>query len=271
LIAAARSTTALLHQMWQQAETVRREWLEVGLSTEPADRSTTEEILAEVYARHRRSRPAFRWVDSPRAALPHLGGLPTHAALMSLLRAPVAGPAPLTSDIAAGLSRLRSDLDDRVLDPPPDRPAYKREKNQPWPMLPPAEALRLRIPFLEVVRQGVGDGLWRSLGRGIYLPVRGALGVPGVPGAEVPVGWYGNQDASWIAYFDALRRMGLARYPASFDRWAALSRAAGWWWPGERECVLVERPVELKVSPVPGGLHGEVKLERVVYRDGWSV
>ena len=265
LIATARPTTALLTQMWQQAETVRQEWLEVGLSTEPADRATTEEILAEVYARHHRGRPVFRWVDSPHAARPHLRGLPTHAHLMALLRAPVVGPAPLASDIAAGLSRLRSELDDRVLDPPLDRPPYKREKNKPWPALPPPEALRIKIPFLEILRQGIRDALWRSLGRGICLPVRAALG------ASVPLGWYGHQDASWIAYFEALRRIGLAAYPASFDRWVALTRAAGWWWPGERECVLVERPVDLKVSPVPGGLHGEVALDHVVYRDGWSV
>jgi uncharacterized protein DUF6745 len=157
-----------------------------------------------------------------------------------------------------------------VLDPPLDRPPFKREKNQPWPSLPPAEALRVRIPFLEILRQGVREILWRSLGPGIYLPVRGALG------GTVPVGWYGNQDASWIAYYDTLRTLGLAHCPASFDRWAALTRAAGWWWPGEHECVLVERPVELRVAPVPGGLNGEVELDRgggkpaVVYRDGWS-
>lgn len=265
MIATARQTTALLTEMWQQAEVVRREWLDVGLSTEPADRSTTEEILGEVYARHRRGRPTFRWVDSPHAALPHLRGLPTHASLMSLVRVPVAGVAPLASDIAAGLSRLRSDLADRVLDPPLDRPAYKKGKNETWPLLPPREALRVKIPFFEILRQGVRDGLWNSLGRGVYLPIRAALG------ADVPVCWYGHQDASWIAYFDGLRRMGLARYPASFDRWVTLTRAAGWWWPGERDCVLVERPVELKASPVPGALHGEVALERVVYRDGWSV
>lgn len=265
LIATARPTTALLTQMWQQAESVRREWLEVGLSTEPADRSTTEEILAELYARHRRPRPVFRWADSPRAALPHLRGLPTHDALMSRIRRPAPGKAPLISDIAAGLSRLRGDLADRVLDPPLDRPPFKREKNQPWPSLPPSEALRVRIPFMEILRQGVQDALWRSLGPGIYLPVRAALG------GQVPVGWYGNQDAAWIAYFETLRRLGLAQYPAAFDRWVALTRAAGWWWPGERECVLVERPVELRVAAVPGGLHGEVSLDRVVYRDGWSV
>jgi hypothetical protein len=265
LTATARSTTALLTAMWQQAETIRREWLRVGLATEPADRTTTEDILTELYARHRRGRPEFRWVDSPRAALPHLRGRPTHSTLMAQVRASATASAPLASDIAAGISRLRSDLAERVLDPPLDRPPYKRAKNEAWPLLPPGEALRVRIPFLEIVRQGVREALWRSLGPGLYLPVRATLG------ADVPVCWYGNQDASWIAYFEALRAMGLAQYPASFDRWAALTRAAGWWWPGERECVLVERPVELTVSAAPGGLHGEVRLDRVVYPDGFTV
>jgi hypothetical protein len=70
----------------------RRTWLDVGLSTEPADRWTTEEVLAELYARHHRGRPAFRWFDSPHAALPHLRGLPAHDRLMVELRvAPVPG------------------------------------------------------------------------------------------------------------------------------------------------------------------------------------
>lgn len=173
LIAAARPTTALLTQMWQQAETVRREWLEVGLSTEPADRSTTEEILAEVYARHRRRRPVFRWVDSPRAALPHLAGLPTHATLMAVLRAPVTGNPPLASDIAAGLSRLRRELADRAIDPPLDRPPYRREKNQPWPSLPPLEALRVKIPFMENPSAG-GPG--RAVAKSRARPLRAGPG-----------------------------------------------------------------------------------------------
>lgn len=172
----------------------------------------------------------------------------THAVLMSQVRAATGS---LVSDIAAGLSRLRSDLDHRTLDPPIDRPPFKREKNQPWPALPPLEAIRVKIPFLEGLRQGVRDDLWQRLARGSYLPVRAALG------AEVPVGWYGIQDASWIAYYESLRAMGLGHYPASFDRWVALTRAAGWWWPGEHECVLVERPVS--ITP-----------DHVVYRDGWS-
>ena len=140
MIAPARHSSALLTELWQQAEVVRQEWLEVGLSTEPADRSTTEDVLTSIYAAHRRPRPEFRWVSSPAAAVPHLRGMPDHAALLALTRAPFVGRAPLASDIAAGLSRLRSDLAARVDDPPRDRPALKRKKGEPWPKMPAAEA-----------------------------------------------------------------------------------------------------------------------------------
>jgi hypothetical protein len=269
LIAPARHSSALLTELWQQAEVVRQEWLEVGLSTEPADRSTTEEVLTSIYAAHRRPRPEFRWVSSPAAAVPHLRGMPDHAALLALTRAPFVGRAPLASDIAAGLSRLRSDLAARVDDPPRDRPAPKRKKGEPWPKVPAAEAIRIGVPFLEILREGVRESLFRSLGRGVYLPIRSSLG-------PVPVGWYGNQDASWVGFFDALRRLGLAAYPPEFDRWVALTRAGGWWWPGERECVVVERPAVLRVAPVPENWYAEIQLSTgspapaVVYQDGWS-
>jgi hypothetical protein len=277
LIAPARHSTAFLTELWQQAEVIRREWLEVGLSTEPADRSTTEEVLASIYARHRRGRPRFRWVDSPAAALPFLSGLPDHAALLAVTRVPFVGRAPLASDIAAGLSRLRSDLAARVDDPPRDRPAPKRPKGEPWPDLPPAEAMRIGVPFLEILRQGVWEALFRSLARGVYLPIRSSLGLRSPD--PLPVGWYGNQDAAWVGYFDTLRRLGLATFTPEFDEWAALVRAGGWWWPGEDECVVVERPAVLRVAPVPQSLHAEIRLSTdadaptpaVVYHDGWSL
>jgi len=48
---------------------------------------------------------------------------------------------------------------------------------------------------------------------------------------------YGQQDSHWIAYYDVLRRLGLARYRSAddkqFEEWATLARSCGWWWPGE--------------------------------------
>lgn len=105
-------------------------------------------------------------------------------------------------------------------------------------------------------------------------PVQSALAAPG----SLPVAWYGQQEAHWIAYYDALRRLGLARYgPADndhLDEWATLARSCGWWWPGEDLCVVVERPAVVRTEPIAGGWHDEVRLSRgrrpaVEYRDGW--
>ncbi|MDY7089766.1 MAG: hypothetical protein SYR96_32255 [Actinomycetota bacterium] len=78
----------------------------------------------------------------------------------------------------------------------------------------------------------------------------------------MPVGWYGHQDAYWVAFVDVLRKTGLApvREEREFEVWATLTRSGGWWWPGDHRCVLVERPVTLRTDPL-----------FVEYGDGWSV
>ncbi len=254
---------------------IRDEWLGHGLSTAPADRPAAETAVTSLYARLGRARPRFAWVDSPAAAMPLVAGAPTHAVLHQWVMRPPSGPRPVASDLAASASRLRSALDERLeppaFDPPP--PKRTRKPPEPWPVLPAPDLLRRGIPFREVLTQGVRDALRASLA--LHPPVRAALGPP----EAVPVCWYGQQDAHWIAYYDAWRRLGLARYPraddAWLDTWAALARATGWWWPGDAVCVMVERPAALRVEPVPGAWHGEVRPRRdggpaLVWRDGWA-
>lgn len=279
---AATSTDRLLAR-WRLAEPIRREWLAHGLDTAPADRSTTQDTLARIYARHGRPRPRFHWVDSPHQAQPLLTGLPTHDDLRRWVTGrPPPGAPPLISDIAAGLSRLRSALDESIVHPDPTRSPASGKKNvrkpdgigQRWPVSAPADAIAAGVPLRVLLRQGIRDALWASLAVGFYLPVRAALAVEG----PVPSAWYGQQDAYWVAYYDVLRRLGLAQYrrtdETQFDDWATLARSTGWWWPGERTCVLVERPAVVRTEPVPGGLHGEQRPARdveapVIYRDGW--
>ncbi|MEV0607465.1 hypothetical protein AB0I61_13960 [Polymorphospora rubra] len=272
VIPATTSDSAVEH--WHAAVEIRREWLDQGLSTAPADRAGAEDRLAAVYARHSRPRPRFRWVESPRQALPLLAGLPTHDVLQRwvMSRRPPGTP-PLASDIAAGLSRLRGALDDGVSHPDLDPPRSAR-KGKPWPVLPPIEALGAGVPLREVLRQGVRDALRTSLADGFYLPVRGALATYG----RLPVAWYGQQEAHWIGYYDMLRRLGFARYGSAdadhLDDWAVLARSCGWWWPGEDVCLVVERPAVVATEPVAGSWHGQVRLRQggagpVEYRDGW--
>jgi hypothetical protein len=100
----------------------------------------------------------------------------------------------------------------------------------------------------------VWEALRVSLADGFYLPVRATLGENGA----VPVGWYGQQDASWIAFYDGVQRLQSGRFPTDdaehLDDWAMLARSCGWWWPGEQVCVVVDRPAVIDTEPVPGGL-----------------
>ncbi|MFD0520690.1 DUF6745 domain-containing protein [Paractinoplanes durhamensis] len=186
-------------------------------------------------------------------------------------RPPAARPATLASDIAAGLSRLRSVLAETYAEPLPDRKPMKREKGKPWPVLPVDRALDAGLPFHELVRQGVREALFRTLADQIYHPIRAALG------PALPVCWYGHQDAAWIAHLEVLRRLGLISVGdgSAFVAWTTLARSGGWWWPGEQHCVVVDRPAVIRMSPMPGAWHGELRRDTgqpaVDYRDGWSI
>jgi hypothetical protein len=252
------------HGLWQEATKIRHEWLDHGLSTEPADRRTTEENLARLYARMSRPRPRFVWVDSPHEALPLLAGLPTLDRLYALIREPrPTGPPPLASDLALLAGTLRGGLSAGVVHADPElSPVRRGKRKEPWPELPPLEAIDAGVPLGVVLHQGILTALHRSLVHGFRLPVLATL----AGGGPVPVCWYGQQDAAWVGYYDALHRLGLARYgPDDLDHlghWVALARSCGWWWPDEDVCVVVERPAQVRTEPVPGTWHDEVRLRR---------
>jgi len=232
-----------------------------------------------IYARISRPRPRFEWVGSPDQALPLITGWPTLASLYAWIRDPhPPGAPPLASDLAMSVSRLRGALSSGVAHADPElSPARKDTKKgkhgEPWPELPPLDALQTGVPLGVVLHQGIRAALHRSLGPGLRTPVRSALA--GNPDA-LPVGWYGQQDAAWIGYYDALHRLGLARYePDDLDHlgsWATLARSAGWWWPGEDVCIVADRPERARTEPVPGSWHDEVRLrpDGIRYRDGWQ-
>jgi len=271
---------------WQRAVEIRREWLAHGLCTQPADRGAAEHSLACIYARVSRRRPRFVWVDSPWRALPLLTGLPTHDVLHAWVvgRQPAGSP-PVASDLAARLHRLRGALEECLTDPdldPPPAPWVKpprgqkpaRDEPEAWQRLRPEDALHDGVSLRNVLREGVWEALRTSLADGFYLPVRASLGGTG----SVPVGWYGQQDASWIPFYDTVRRIGLAHFRADdaehLDDWATLARSCGWWWPGEQVCVVVDRPAVIDTEPIPGGWYEQQRLRLsnqfpVVYRDGW--
>jgi hypothetical protein len=262
------------HGLWQEAIKIRQEWLDYGLSTQSADQQTAEHSLTMIYARISRPRPRFEWVRSPDEALPLVAGWPTLDRLYAWIRDPrPQGKPPLASDLAMSASQLRGALSAGVAHADPElSPARQGKRNEPWPELPPLEALETGVPLGVVLHQGIRIALTRSLARGFRAPVRAALASDP---ARIPVCWYGQQDAAWVAYYDALNRLGLASYKQDdldqLGYWAALARSCGWWWPGEDVCIVVDRPERARTEPLPGTCHNELRLQPdgVRYRNGW--
>jgi hypothetical protein len=246
LTATPRRHVAAAIDHWQKAAEIRREWLEVGLATETADRRTAEQVLTRLYRRHGRGEPRFVWLASPQHGPARATGIPNHEDLHRWLRADEPpGRPPLAVDIAAAWSRMMAVLDEGASHPDLEPAKHARKGDKPWPVLPPVPALEAGVPLRVVLRQSIREALRTVLMDSVALPVRTALGPP----ARLPICWYGQQDAYWIAHYDVLRRLGLAHHSppesAALDDWATLARSAGWWWPGEEVCVMVDRPVAI--------------------------
>src|SRR6202000_1831375 len=143
---------------------------------------------------------------------------PTLGQLYALIRDPRPhGKPPLASDLAVSESRLRGALSAGLPYPDPELvPARTGKRKEPWPELPPGRALGSGVPLGVVLHQGIRVALHRSLAQGYRALVRAAL--PGGPD-HVPACWYGQQEASWVAHYDILHRLGLARYqPGDLDQ-----------------------------------------------------
>lgn len=58
-------TETLSPEQWAAVARERERWLAIGTCTEPADRETTEEVIADFYQRIGKKRPVFVWNDGP--------------------------------------------------------------------------------------------------------------------------------------------------------------------------------------------------------------
>ena len=234
---------------------------------------TAERNLTAVYARLGRSAPRFEWVESPLKALPLVQDLPHLEDLYDWVRDPCPrGTPPLASDLAMLVSQLRTRLSAGIQHADPEQsPVRRNKRGEPWPELAAPQAVAAGVPLGVLLHQNICIWLHRTLGDGFRRRVRRALTDP----ALVPVCWYGQQECWWIAYYDILGQLGLARYgpreTQQLSEWVALARSCGWWWPGEDVCIVVERPATVHVEPVPGARLGELQLTStgVTYRDGW--
>lgn len=257
---------------------LRDTWLSHSLAARPADRVNAEAAVGELYALIGEPPPRFEWVPSPTAALTVLHGLPYQrpSTMVRATRMPALfAEWPVPARLATLASTMREALDARAGSRPPSwaplRPALVTARNSS-----PQQALRERIPFDTVYEAAVCEPLAASL-RDCVVPL---LRAGTLPGDNLPLTWYGQHDAYWIADHEIRARINAVRYRSRdlrrLEPWAALARSTGWWWPGDGWCVMAERPVEVHTEPLPGSIHGAVRLHRddgpaVRFADGAAV
>ncbi|PPK68547.1 hypothetical protein V5P93_004345 [Actinokineospora auranticolor] len=123
-----------------------------------------------------------------------------------------------------------------------------------------------RFEHMSIVDKAVRAALDRDFRRGLVPALLGAIG--GVRYVR-----YGQHDVGWVAGLDAHRRVFAPDRPdPALDLWTALARSCGWWWPGDGECVVAERPSVFALDDVDDAIRPHrADGPAVRYPDGWSV
>lgn len=214
---------------------IRTEWRDHALCTDPADRTTTEAAITDLYALVKRPPPRFAWVDSPTVAATLVPSKPP------ILRPD--GPWPVEARIADRLSQLRNRFDQ-------SRPADTNHS---------AVHSGVRLALDRTARQAVAAT--------VKAAIRAQFGVFWFGQQEAD--WI----AYYLACQHILGDRHAAADAAEFDLWAALTRSCGWWWPRADVCVIAERPALIRTEPAPGAQHDELRLHApdgpaVAYPDG---
>jgi hypothetical protein len=78
---------------------------------------------------------------------------------------------------------------------------------------------------------------------------------------------FGQHDASWVAYYDYLSKIGV-KGAEMLDGITRITQSCGWWWPYEKLCVMTDRPSQM-VRDNRGKLHCETGM-CIKYGDGWG-
>jgi hypothetical protein len=229
----------------REAAAIHEEWLGQALSTRPADRPAAEAAITGLYDLIGLAPPRFHWVSSPAVAVATLppGVRPRPSEAVERLP-----DWPLPPRFRAAVNALCREIDSRLT------PAQRSVD--------------------QVIRQRVRLSLTRSAANVLLMQLTAAHGAP----AQLGSSWYGTQCVSWVAHYDALRRIGGVELPPGpagrLGLWAAAARSCGWWWPREGVCVVSERPTAVHTEP--WGDAGEVRPHHadgpaVRYADGWEV
>ncbi len=207
---------------------IRDKWIGIGLSTERAERPRAEAAVRLAYRRAGLAEPAdIMWTGSPMA-----GAITAASVTRRRQRPGLPAAAEVRSQVTCQVTRTAS----------------KRRGSR--------VSTRVRTEVMDHVERQVAGRVWGPVRRQIEQVERPTAGAG-----------YGQHDAHWIAFYDALGQVGVDVSP--LDGLTEIAAACGWWWPFKNLCILTERHSRLECD-LRGRLHAPAG-PAVVYPDGWSV
>ncbi|WP_157556972.1 DUF6745 domain-containing protein [Nocardia acidivorans] len=242
---------------------LRDDWLRVGLSTEPADRDAAEHAVTALYRLAGASAPEFVWAPSPAAAV-------------ALLRDGPHGPPgfvypptnipfrswPFSQRLSGAKYSMRTRLTALTGYESESWNSRSKITDEDWAAKTPLELLTAGATVRRIVDFIVHRPLRKSLRDNLYHPMRAEF--LGSDDRRPEALGYEQYDTWTVAFHELCRTAGFAEYRPDdayhLEQWVRLARGAGWWWPGQRRCVMSERPTVLRTVPVPHAGHGEVRL-----------
>ena len=129
----------------------------------------------------------------------------------------------------------------------------------------------VRASVRESVWESVWASVWASVRESVWASVRESVwaSVGASVEASVWAAGYGQHDAAWIGFYDALREFGVPDLVEKLDGLTELTESAGWYWPFKGLCILTERHDQLHRDE-RGRLHATDRAA-VHYPDGWSI
>lgn len=225
----------------------REKWLKIGLCCDPADKPLAEKALTKIYKNFLNlDTPYFWWVDSPLMA----------NLIIAILRKSSNGEVK---------ENLRVNLQENL-------------GENLWANL---EA-NLRANLWENLRANLGENLvanlWENLGENLranfWENLVANLRVNLRENLCEPTYWWGQQDASWIAFY-LFPRYFLEGIDYGKDNnenletWADYAKSCNWVWFFKDICFVSDRPTKIKKDNETR-LHadGEMACE---YRDGYGI
>lgn len=281
----------------QQAEFPRfvRKWIEIGLSTEPADRPRAEAASKKLYAMAGFREPLVLWLPCPisaaitaswygawlaRQRIPKLMGRGGHpgfdeSAAETMERgflkegsapslASILDAARKATDVARVnvMSRTEGDLDQGM----PAFPTYQAVANQVRAsILDKLGASVHRVVAMQVhdaVRVNVELAVDHAIGRIVKEAVQAAL-----DGAHMERTWFGGAlSPGFASWADFLYEMCGVTFDRSF---LELTESCGQFWAMDGLCIISERPSELHRDH-HGRLHN-VHGMAISYPSGWGL